>query len=153
MDICRDCSPPAPSANETGLENCRAIPYKKYYISDYYKLSGADQMKAEIYQNGPINCGMFLTPELITSYTGGIYSQKVDNPESQINHEVSVVGYGVCSQTGVAYWIVRNSQGTNWGDMGYFYIQMYTDNLGIETQCMAGIPTFEKPADSIELIQ
>lgn len=52
-------------------------------------------MKAEIYKNGPISCGIDLTYDLIYNYDGGIYSEKVDNPESLINHEVSVVGYKI----------------------------------------------------------
>jgi len=37
IDICRDCSPPAPRANETLAENCYAVTtYKKYYVSEYY---------------------------------------------------------------------------------------------------------------------
>jgi C1A family cysteine protease len=58
------------------------------------------------------------------------------------------VGYGVCSKTGTPYWVARNTLGTFWGDMGYFYIQMYTDNLAIEKRCLAGLPTFEKPSAS-----
>ena len=64
-------------------------------------------MKAEIYMNGPISCGMDLTAELISNYTGGIYSQKVDNPE--MNHEVSVVGFGIDKETNTEFWVVRNS--------------------------------------------
>ena len=90
-------------------------------------------MKKEIYLNGPISCGMYLSPNLIMNYHGEIYSEKVDNVEDLINHEVSVVGYKVEEGTGKEYWVVRNSQGTMWGDYGYFYIQMHTDNLGIET--------------------
>jgi len=31
--------------------------------------------------------------------------------------------------------------------MGFFYIEMYKNNLGIETECIAGIPTFSKPSE------
>jgi len=152
IDICRDCHPPVPSANETFLENCKAIPYKKYYVSDYYKLSGEHKMKAEIFTHGPISCGIYLSPNLISNYTGGIYSEKVENVKDKLNHEVSVVGYGVCKKTGTPYWVVRNAQGTNWGDMGFLYIQQHTDNLGIELECLAGLPTFEKPQSHFEFI-
>ena len=52
-------------------------------------------MKKEIYMNGPISCGMYLSPNLIVNYDGGIYSETIRNVESLINHEVSVVGYKV----------------------------------------------------------
>lgn len=72
-------------------------PNIRYYVSDYYYVKNADQMKAEIYANGPISCGMQVTEDFKNNYRGGIYKEKVDN--LKINHEVSVVGYGVDSET------------------------------------------------------
>ena len=69
-----------------------------------------------------------------------------------MNHEVSVVGFKTDAETGVEYWVVRNSQGTNWGDYGFLYLQMYKDNLAIEAQCIAGIPTFEKPGEEEKVV-
>ena len=68
----------------------------------------------------------------------------------EINHEISVVGYGV-TEEGTEYWIGRNSWGTYWGDYGFFYMQMYTDNLGIEQDCTAGIPSFRPNLAASEL--
>jgi len=92
-------------------------------------------MKAAIYKDGPIGCGMDVTAEF-EKYTGGIYSQHVSDIE--INHEVSVLGWG--SENGEDYWIVRNSWGTYWGEWGFFRIKMFSDNLGIESDCDWGIP-------------
>ena len=100
---------------------------------------GADQMKAELAQFGPISCGIQATDTFDDTYSGGIYSEHLDNVE--LNHEVSVIGYGV-TDDGQEYWIGRNSWGTYWGEYGFFRIQMYTDNLGIETDCTAGIPSY-----------
>lgn len=74
IDICRDCSGPPPAANETGLDGCTAVDYKKYFVSSYYALRGADNMKTELYLNGPISCGVDATSEF-DDYSGGIYSQ------------------------------------------------------------------------------
>ena len=97
-------------------------------------------MKAEL-QNGPISCGIHATDNFETNYTGGIYSEKT---LGFINHEISVVGFGADDE-GTEYWIGRNSWGTYWGDYGFFYMQMYTDNLRIEQDCIAGTPTYTKP--------
>jgi cathepsin X len=139
FDVCRDCSPPAPADGESGLENCAAMPHRKYYVSEYYSVVGADQMKSELAQFGPISCGIEATDEFDNTYTGGIYSQHLDTVE--LNHEISVVGYGV-TEEGQEFWIGRNSWGTYWGEYGFFRMQMYTDNLGIEQDCTAGIASY-----------
>ena len=138
-DLCKDCAPPVPEAGDDGLSGCAAVAHKKYYVSSYYSVIGAAQMKSDLANYGPISCGIQATPEF-DAYTGGIYSQVLPDP-IEINHEISVIGYGV-AEDGTEYWIGRNSWGTYWGDYGFFYMQMYTDNLGIEQDCTAGIPSF-----------
>ena len=144
IDICRDCTWPPPAEGETGLDGCTAVEHTKYYVSEYYSLRGVDQMKAELYANGPISCGIHATDNFENNYDGTyIYSEHVRFP--LINHEISVVGYGV-DEAGEEYWIGRNSWGTYWGDYGFFYMAMYEDNLGINTDCVAGTPTYTKPS-------
>jgi len=66
-------------------------------------------MKAEIAYNGPITCGMYLSPNMIANYTGGIYSEYIPDVESLINHDVSVLGFSVDPDTNTPYWIARNT--------------------------------------------
>jgi cathepsin X len=74
--------------------------FPKYYVSEYGTVGGADQMKAEIYKRGPIGCGIMATKEL-EAYTGGIFEQSVESV--YLNHEVSVVGWGVEDDVEVKY--------------------------------------------------
>jgi len=53
-------------------------------------------MKAEIYKNGPISCGIDVT-QAFEAYTGGIYSEK--KLVTLINHEISIVGFGFDTAT------------------------------------------------------
>lgn len=97
-------------------------------------------MKAEIYKNGPIGCGIDATPEF-EAYTGGIYSQYKAYPV--IDHEIAIVGWGV--EDGVEFWYGRNSWGSYWGEQGFFRIVMRGNNLAITTECDWGIVSLTKP--------
>jgi cathepsin X len=145
IDDCRDCTWPPNPAGDDSLDNCKAVEYTRYYIGDHYSLRGADKMKAELFAHGPISCGIHADSNFENNYDGTtIYSEKTIG---MINHEISVVGYSV-SDEGEEYWIGRNSWGTYWGDYGFFYMKMGGDNLRIEQDCVAGIPTYTKPTST-----
>ncbi|CAK9037880.1 Cathepsin Z (Cathepsin P) (Cathepsin X) [Durusdinium trenchii] len=100
-------------------------------ISDYGSISGADAMMKEIFNRGPISCGVDANPLL--NYESGIIKTKGEG----VDHVVSVVGWGTDSKDGM-YWIVRNSWGEYWGEMGYFRVQKGA--LLLEDQCSWAVP-------------
>uniref|UniRef100_A0A0E0M4M1 Cysteine proteinase n=1 Tax=Oryza punctata TaxID=4537 RepID=A0A0E0M4M1_ORYPU len=63
-------------------------------------------------------------------YTEGVFTG--DDCGTELDHAVVVVGYGV-TQSGVRYWIVRNSWGESWGEGGY--IRMIRDVDAKEGVC------------------
>ena len=72
-------------------------------------------MMNEIYQNGPIACGIAV-PDSLVNFTGGaVYT---DNA-TEIDHDISVAGWGV-DENGTKFWWVRNSWGPQWGEDGFF---------------------------------
>merc|ERR550514_2613426 len=83
-------------------------------------------MMKEIYARGPIACGV--DANLILNYTGGIVTAK----GAEVDHAISVVGWGTDPKEG-QYWIVRNSWGEYWGEMGYFRAKF--GSLQLEQQC------------------
>jgi cathepsin X len=142
IDMCKDCKwPPCPVGQDC-QDHCWAVDFKHYYVSENYFIEGKDQMKADLYKNGPIGCGIMVTDNF-EKYTSGIYSEEVEN--IMLNHEISVVGWGKDEKTGQEYWVGRNSWGTYWGEGGFFKMAMGKGGLGIEQDCTAGTPSFTKP--------
>jgi len=155
IDKCKDCTWPPCPIGETCQDKCWAVDYKHYYVSNYYSIGGiphisrANKMKADIYKYGPISCGIEVTDKF-EKYDGGIYSEFKLVP--QINHEISVVGWGHDEATKQDYWIGRNSWGTYWGENGFFRMAAGTKGLGIENDCTAGIPSYDQPKEDITFI-
>lgn len=102
--------------------------YPNATVAEYGAVSGADNMAKEIYARGPIACGIAADP--ILTYESGI----VSNPSKQVDHVISVVGWGNDDKEG-QYWIVRNSWGEYWGEMGYIRVKKGNNDLGLESQC------------------
>jgi len=47
-----------------------------------------------------------------------------------VNHAVQAVGYGT-DESGMDFWIVKNSWGERWGDSGYFKIERGVNMCGV----------------------
>jgi cathepsin X len=116
----------------------RCVGIKKFpnaTISEFGQVSGAASMAAEIFARGPITCGIDASPILI--YDG---HSVISEPGSGIDHVVSVVGWNHDATSGKDYWIVRNSWGEFWGDMGYVYVEKGNNALQLESQCAWAVP-------------
>lgn len=107
--------------------------YPNATVSEYGSISGPDAMAKEIYARGPISCG--IDASAILKYTGGIASEA----GSEVDHVISVVGWGMDDATKKQYWIVRNSWGEFWGEMGYIRVEKGNNALQLESQCAWGV--------------
>merc|ERR1719335_1120226 len=125
-NVARTCSTFPPSGFCAALDK-----YPNATISDYGSISGAAAMQKEILNRGPISCGVDAVPLL--KYQGGIISA----PGSGVDHVISIVGWGTDAKEG-KYWIVRNSWGQYWGEMGYFRAKF--GSLMLEEQCSWAVP-------------
>ena len=116
---------------------CAAIAqYPHATISDYGSISGAEDMAQEIMTNGPIACG--IDASAILDYDG----VSITTGPGSTDHVISVVGWNTDS-SGEQYWIVRNSWGEYYGDMGYNYVRKGHNDLDLEAQCVwATVDTF-----------
>ncbi|KAL4087246.1 hypothetical protein PRIC1_013143 [Phytophthora ramorum] len=117
----------------------------KYRISEYgtlnFTTSEEFQLQAmnEIYHRGPIVVSMYsLSPEYRQFKGGYILRDSTKYPGT--THVVSLVGWGTDAKTGVKYWVVRNSDGTNWGDRGFFLAERGVNIYNIESHGAWAVP-------------
>eukprot|EP00978_Attheya_sp_CCMP212_P040105 scaffold215479_cov42-Attheya_sp.AAC.1 len=138
MNTCRTCDTFAGNGGA-----CAAISvFPNTTIAEYgtYNLFTMDKVhkiKAEVFARGPVAAGINAEP--IIDYKGGIVKDE-QLFHKMVNHIVSIVGWGVDETDGTEYWIVRNSWGTYWGEMGYVRVETGKDSLGIESMIAWATP-------------
>ncbi|GIL69750.1 hypothetical protein Vretimale_10232 [Volvox reticuliferus] len=129
-----------------GVDTCWPIERPvKYYLNAWGNLDkSVEAMMSEIYYRGPITCGIACPDDFTWHYKGGIY--KDTSGDTELDHDVEVVGWGV--EDGVKYWIVRNSWGTYWGEMGFFRVERGVNALQIESgDCWYAEPEWSMEQD------
>jgi len=133
-NICRTCS--------TFLANggsCVEIDYFPHATVQEYGLiqtQNVHEIMAEIYKRGPVAATVNASP--IEDYAGGVFDD--DTQSTETNHIVSIVGWGMDSKSGKKHWIVRNSWGEYWGEMGFFRVEMGKNILGLEGEIAWATP-------------
>ena len=149
QEVCKNrdfsCKPVNICRTSTSKGNVAIKSYPNVTIKKYYALRSYLNMMTEIYKNGPIACAMNCKP--IMDYGGGIVD--MPNESKSTDHIISIVGWGTDGDR--KYWIVRNSWGEFWGELGFFRIYLGDNQLGIEGDCAAAIPghwsEHNKPCD------
>merc|ERR1712238_30799 len=69
---------------------------------------------------------------------GGIFNDGTTSRST--NHIVSIVGWGIDEDSSIKHWIVRNSWGQYWGEMGFFRVEMGKNILGLESEVAWATP-------------
>jgi cathepsin X len=134
INTCRTCN----TFSEFGGKCVEIDEFPNATIAEYgtYSLD-ADAIMAEIYARGPVAAGINAEP--IVQYEGGIVKDH-RILHKLVNHIVSIVGWGTEEETGTKYWIIRNSWGTYWGEMGFVKVEMGKNVLGIESEISWATP-------------
>jgi cathepsin L len=106
---------------------------------------------------GPIAVSVAASPW--TLYRDGIFDgQLVTKRDTDINHLVVLEGYGTDVDTGMDYWLVRNSWGPLWGERGYIRLKRVdpetlddpTTDCGMDVSTADGVAcTIDDSGDTI----
>ncbi|CAI8006918.1 Cathepsin L [Geodia barretti] len=129
-----------------GICSASSYPYRGYmwrckasYCSSVTSLSGYVDIKSQseddlldaVSEIGPVCVAIDASSYGFQFYSKGVYTDDSCS-QSKLNHGVLVTGYGVNSNT--AYWHVKNSWGTSWGNSGYIMMaRNYNNMCGIAT--------------------
>jgi len=124
------CQKTCESSYNSTFANDKRFGKSAYSISD-----DETQIMTEIMTNGPVE-GAFTVYADFLSYKSGVYQHTAGAELG--GHAIKILGWGVDS--GVKYWIVANSWNQDWGNKGFFNILKGTDECGIESGIVAGLP-------------
>ena len=142
------CGPPPYSCDRTRSQLCTDV-YNGVgtaaTITDWmYIDEDEEQIKAAVYSSGPKS--VLIDASQLQWYNNGVWTGKTSTePDvmkcstTYLNHAVLVVGYGNDADTGLDYWIVKNSWGEDWGEEGYFRLVRGVGACGVNTQVTAAI--------------
>lgn len=101
--------------------------HKESWLEDRNNSSSVKLMQNEIMTDGPIIAILFLTPSEFLGFSQWINKQgdeilRVSPPmageQRSKHHAVTVFGWGTEARTGIFYWKILNSFGTQWGRNG-----------------------------------
>ena len=115
----------------TSYPNATVAEYGKYRNDVFATM-------AEIYLRGPVKASVDATP--LVNYSGGVMWDAPEYHSDHHNHGVSIVGWDYDEDKNETFWIVRNSWGEFWGEMGFFRIQLGKNLLMIESSIVWATP-------------
>lgn len=106
------------------------------YTSGVMTADGIKKLHNNVLQLAQTKAGEENKPNIITDKTLKDYGISWQN----LNHSVTIIGWGTDPENGQKYWIIRNSYGSTWGDHGEFMVQRGTNDFGIESETTAYDP-------------
>ncbi|XP_057678185.1 cathepsin Bb [Corythoichthys intestinalis] len=113
-----------------------SYPKDKHFGRRSYSISEQqDQIMKELYSYGPVEAAFTVYADFLL-YKTGVYQHVTG--EMLGGHAIKLLGWG--EENGTPYWLAANSWNSDWGDNGFFKIKRGSDECGIESEVVAGIP-------------
>lgn len=96
----------------------------KFYFNSLFIIFSPKDL---VFSYGPVTVGMNASLFTFQSYSSGVYN----DPEclGEMNHAMLLVGFGTDNQTGMDYWLLKNTYGTSWGENGYIKMTRQVPNF------------------------
>jgi cathepsin X len=131
---CMNCDPPTPDAPHGVCYPVQS--YDRYFVREYGRMKkpSVHEMKAEIFRRGPISCSVDASFVEKGHYKPGDIV-RVKDQEWDLDHDISIAGWGFDEESGDSFWIVRNSWGSFMHSDGWFKVLMGVNSMGIESEC------------------
>jgi C1A family cysteine protease len=105
----------------------------KAKMNSHKQLTTVEEMKNEIFLNGPVMTTLETYDDL-AFYHGGVYVHQTGARAD--DHAVAVYGWGV--KDGKPFWIMKGSHGTDWGEQGFF--KVYMGMYDVDTLMISFLP-------------
>merc|ERR1711862_151099 len=103
-------------------------------VTGYTKVSGGESGLMSALQRNPVSVAIEADQSAFSQYRGGVLTSGCGQ---QLDHGVTVVGYG--TDGGNAYWLIKNSWGTSFGENGYIRVGRSGNQCGVTND--ASYPT------------
>jgi len=117
-------------------------------VAEVYNITSGDEddLVNAISQVGPVSIAYQVSPDfrfyqhgVYDSYNATTNSTMCNNTNTDVNHAVVAIGLGTAASkkgnnnddSGIPYYIVRNSWGTNWGMEGHFWMKRGENLCGV----------------------
>jgi C1A family cysteine protease len=132
------CMPYAHGEVINCTQRCNStIPTAEARLRRVCGVDSQEQIKREIYMNGPVIASLEIHSDFLT-YKSGIYFPDSATYVYAGSHIVKVIGWGV--ENGHKYWLIENSWGADWGERGLAKIGIIDkDDLHISQLALASV--------------
>jgi hypothetical protein len=122
--LCTDASYPYTAAQGT-CQSCSPVAKLAGYTDVQ---SGNETALGVELHLGPVSIAIEADQQAFQFYSSGVFDGACG---TNLDHGVTLVGYGLDESSGLDYWTVKNSWGTSWGENGYIRMVRGKDICGL----------------------